>query len=111
MSDVPYVLEVHETREVVVLEADTLVVEATVAGPVILEPVREIVEVEHPRVGVEVVARGPQGPGTPFPTGTGSPEGVVVAPVGSLYTRSDGGPGTTLYVKEAGVDATGWRAV
>ncbi|MBV7531756.1 hypothetical protein [Chitinophaga sp. sic0106] len=43
-------------------------------------------------------------------TGTGAPEGVVSAPVGSLYTRTDGGPGTTLYVKESGTDATGWVA-
>ena len=42
---------------------------------------------------------------------TGSPEGVVFAPVGSLYTRTDGGAGTTLYVKESGTGAnTGWVA-
>lgn len=40
--------------------------------------------------------------------GIGSPEGVVTAPVGSLFLRTDGGPGTTLYVKESGVDAQGW---
>jgi hypothetical protein len=43
-------------------------------------------------------------------TGTGSPEGVVTAPVGSLYTRTDGGAGTTLYVKESGTGNTGWVA-
>lgn len=43
-------------------------------------------------------------------SGTGSPEGVLTAPVGALYTRSDGGAGTTLYVKEAGVGNTGWVA-
>ncbi|MEJ5205236.1 hypothetical protein [Acinetobacter junii] len=42
--------------------------------------------------------------------GTGSPEGVVTAPVGSLYTRTDGGAGTTLYVKESGTGNTGWIA-
>lgn len=42
--------------------------------------------------------------------GTGSPEGVVTAPVGSLYTRTDGGAGTTLYVKESGTGNTGWVA-
>lgn len=42
--------------------------------------------------------------------GTGSPEGVVTAPVGSLYTRTDGGTGTTLYVKEFGAGNTGWVA-
>jgi hypothetical protein len=42
--------------------------------------------------------------------GIGSPEGVVTAPVGTLYTRSDGGAGTTLYVKESGTGNTGWVA-
>ncbi len=43
-------------------------------------------------------------------SGSGSPEGVVSAPVGSLYTRTDGGTGTTLYVKESGTSNTGWTA-
>ena len=44
-------------------------------------------------------------------TGVGSPEGVVTASVGRLYTRTDGGAGTTLYVKESGVNtSTGWTA-
>ncbi|BEV02194.1 hypothetical protein [Novosphingobium olei] len=43
-------------------------------------------------------------------TGTGSPAGVVSAPVGSLYTRSDGGAGSTLYVKESGTGSSGWVA-
>lgn len=42
--------------------------------------------------------------------GAGTPEGNVVAPVGSLYLRSDGGAGTTLYVKESGTGNTGWVA-
>lgn len=41
---------------------------------------------------------------------TGSPEGVLTAPQGSLYTRTDGGALTTLYVKETGVGNTGWVA-
>lgn len=41
----------------------------------------------------------------------GSPEGAVLAPVGSMILRSDGGAGTTLYVKESGVGNTGWRAM
>jgi hypothetical protein len=41
-------------------------------------------------------------------TGAGSPEGVVTAAVGSLYTRTDGGLLTTLYVKESGAGNTGW---
>jgi hypothetical protein len=43
-------------------------------------------------------------------SGAGSPEGVVTAPVGALYTRTDGGAGTTLYVKESGAGNTGWVA-
>ncbi|MFM2007615.1 MAG: hypothetical protein RLZZ09_3270 [Pseudomonadota bacterium] len=42
--------------------------------------------------------------------GAGSPETVITAPVGSLYTRIDGGAGTTLYVKESGSGNTGWVA-
>ena len=43
-------------------------------------------------------------------SGSGSPESVVTAPVGSLYTRTDGGASTTLYVKETGTGSTGWVA-
>jgi len=43
-------------------------------------------------------------------SGAGSPEGVVSAVVGSMYTRTDGGAGTTLYVKETGSGNTGWVA-
>ena len=43
-------------------------------------------------------------------SGSGSPETVVIANVGSLYLRSDGGAGTTLYVKESGTGNTGWIA-
>ncbi|MEG8024110.1 hypothetical protein QP162_06010 [Sphingomonas aurantiaca] len=42
--------------------------------------------------------------------GTGSPEASVSAPIGSMYTRSDGGAGTTLYIKESGTGNTGWVA-
>lgn len=43
-------------------------------------------------------------------SGTGTPEGRDSAPVGSMYTRTDGGVGTTLYVKESGTGNTGWVA-
>lgn len=43
-------------------------------------------------------------------TGTGSPETVVAATIGSLYSRTDGGGSTTLYVKESGAGNTGWIA-
>lgn len=44
-------------------------------------------------------------------SGTGTPEGTVTASVGALFTREDGGAGTTLYIKESGSGNTGWRAV
>jgi hypothetical protein len=43
-------------------------------------------------------------------TGEGSPEGVVIATPGSLYSRTDGGASTTLYVKTSGTGNTGWTA-
>ena len=43
-------------------------------------------------------------------TGTGSPEGVVSANVGSIYTDQTGGAGSTLYIKEANTGNTGWVA-
>lgn len=44
-----------------------------------------------------------------FFTCTGSPNGQVKANVGSLCHRTDGGAGTTLYVKESGNGTnTGW---
>jgi hypothetical protein len=49
-------------------------------------------------------------------SGEGSPEGVVTAPQGSLYRRTDGSTNTSLYVKTSGgVDPaaltdTGWVA-
>lgn len=43
-------------------------------------------------------------------TGSGTPEGSVTAVVGSMYTDTSGGAGTTLYVKESGTGNTGWVA-
>lgn len=40
--------------------------------------------------------------------GSGSPEGVVTAPIGAYYSRTDGGAGTSLYIKESGTGNTGW---
>lgn len=43
--------------------------------------------------------------------GFGSPVGNVVANIGTLYRRKDGGAGTSLYVKESGNGTTaGWAA-
>jgi hypothetical protein len=43
-------------------------------------------------------------------SGSGTPEGAVTANVGSMFTRTDGGASTTLYVKESGTGNTGWVA-
>lgn len=43
-------------------------------------------------------------------SGNDSPEGAVTAPVGSLYSRLNGGANTTLYVKESGAGNVGWVA-
>lgn len=43
-------------------------------------------------------------------SGSGSPQGVVAASPGSLYTNTDGGANVTLYVKESGTGNVGWAA-
>lgn len=40
----------------------------------------------------------------------GTPESNVVAGIGSIYMRKDGGASTTVYIKESGTEATGWVA-
>ena len=52
----------------------------------------------------------PNSTGVIWTSGSGSPQGVLTATVGSLYTRTDGGANTTLYVKESGTGNTGWVA-
>lgn len=44
-------------------------------------------------------------------SGSVAPEGAVTAPVGSLYLRTGGGAGTTVYMKESGAGNTGWVAL
>jgi hypothetical protein len=43
-------------------------------------------------------------------SGTGSPEGVVTAEVGTMYLRLDGSTSTTAYFKTSGSGNTGWTA-
>lgn len=52
----------------------------------------------------------PGGGTVTWTSGAGTPEGAVTAVVGSLYTRTDGGVNTTLYVKQTGTGNTGWAA-
>lgn len=42
--------------------------------------------------------------------GTGTPEAAVTGAIGDLFLRTDGGAGTSLYVKESGSGNTGWAA-
>ena len=43
--------------------------------------------------------------------GSGSPEGVITANIGSEYWRTDGGLGTSRYIKESGnATSSGWVA-
>ena len=49
--------------------------------------------------------------GTLIITGNGDPNGVVNAPISSIYLNKEGGVGTTLYVKESGGSTNiGWVA-
>ena len=51
------------------------------------------------------------GPDVLFFSGTGTPEGAVAAEVSSLFHRTDGGSGTSVYIKESGSGDTGWAAI
>ena len=59
-----------------------------------------------PVIGLNAGTFGPQ-----LFSGAGSPEGVVTARVGSIFLRSDGGPGTVVYYKESGTGSTGWIGI
>lgn len=48
--------------------------------------------------------------GSTISSGSGSPEGVVTAAIGSLFLNTAGGTSTTLYVKTSGTGNTGWTA-
>lgn len=43
--------------------------------------------------------------------GADTPEGAITAAIGSIYLRTNGGAGSTLYVKESGTGNTGWSDV
>lgn len=43
--------------------------------------------------------------------GSGTPEAVVTAPIGSTFHRTDGAAGTSLYIKESGAGNTGWSDI
>lgn len=64
--------------------------------------------VEKLRVGASGIY--PGGTTSFITQGAGTPEGAVTAVVGCLYLRTDGGAGTSIYVKESGTGNTGWVA-
>ena len=41
-------------------------------------------------------------------SGTGTPESSITAGIGSQFIRTNGGAGTTFYIKESGTGNTGW---
>jgi len=43
--------------------------------------------------------------------GSGTPESNVIAPIGSIFMRTDGGGSTAVYIKESGSGNTGWVAL
>ena len=83
----------------------------TVGGPadrLTVAPVGDVA-INTGNLVIETAGKGVSLPGgITWTSGSGSPEGVVTAPVGSLYSRSDGGLLTSLYVKESGSGNTGW---
>lgn len=74
-----------------------------------IDTIHDAVLLESQLVIADVVRIG-SATGPLITSGSGTPEGVVSAPVGSLYTDTDGGASTTLYVKESGAAKTGWIA-
>lgn len=90
-------------------EGDFLIMVSTAAGG---DPILGTTALGFDRTGAATFAGAVSVSGTAatFTSGTGSPESVKTAPVGSLYTRTDGGASTTLYVKESGAGNTGWIA-
>lgn len=86
----------------------------TLADCLVLEPDQgsgRHVEVADGNLKIGTSGKGIEFTDGPFwSVGSGTPEGNVTADVGSLYTRTDGGANTTLYVKESGSGNTGWIA-
>lgn len=64
--------------------------------------------VQNSKYGINIVSGGTTG--VKILCGSATPESAVTANVGSIYLRTNGGSGTTLYVKESGTGNTGWVA-
>lgn len=61
-----------------------------------------------PGIGLSAIAGTITFGGVKILVGSGTPEAVQTAPVGSMFLRTDGGAGTTLYIKQSGTGNTGW---
>ncbi len=46
-----------------------------------------------------------------YSSGPGDPEGSVIAAFPAVRVRTDGAPGTQVYLKVSGIGSTGWTAV
>jgi len=49
--------------------------------------------------------------GSNIRSGTGTPEGVVSAPVGTLFSRTDGAADSSAYIKTSGIGSGGWKKI
>jgi hypothetical protein len=63
----------------------------------------------RPRIGFNGGSSGTVGP--QLFQGTGTPEAVISARIGSMYLRTDGGQASVVYYKETGTGNTGWVAI
>ena len=77
--------------------ASTVGENRTVAGTLLTYTFNNVSKLQNQQVSLDL-------------SGSGTPEGVITAPVGATYHRTDGGAGTSFYVKESGTSNTGWVA-
>lgn len=112
---IPLQLDVGTVNATTYLNLPPVVVPASELVPITLDKVNNRVGVNQtsPTQALDVVGNANVSgalivAGVSIYSGVGSPEGVVTAPVGSIYMRSDGSAGTTLYTKNTGTGDTGW---
>lgn len=112
---IPLQLDVGTVNATTYLNLPPVVVPASELVPITLDKVNNRIGVNQtsPTEALDVVGNANVSgalivAGVSIYSGVGSPEGVVTAPVGSIYMRSDGSAGTTLYTKNTGTGDTGW---
>jgi hypothetical protein len=67
--------------------------------------------IEHFNTTIKIETGNINNNNTTWTSATGTPDGVISAPKGSLFTRTDGTVRSTLYVKISGTNTSGWRPV